>query len=153
MTPTYKQLLVTDISHYRDLMRLFAKVFEDNSSYQGAIPDENYIKKFLSDSSHIILVAIDKNDVVLGGLVAYELKKFEQARSEIYIYDLAVLASHQRKGIGTTLLMNLKRIARERGAYTIFVQADKKDKEALSFYRSLNSTEIETYNFDIEVGM
>ncbi|MGI9404951.1 MAG: hypothetical protein ACR2O4_01155 [Hyphomicrobiaceae bacterium] len=36
---------------------------------------------------------------VIGGLVAYELKKFEQERSEIYIYDLAVAAEHRRKGV------------------------------------------------------
>lgn len=31
----------------------------------------------------------------VGGLAAYELKKFEQARSEIHLYDLAVaVATH-----------------------------------------------------------
>jgi aminoglycoside 3-N-acetyltransferase I len=53
---------------------------------------------------------------VVGGLAAYELKKFEQERSEIYIYDLAVREEHRRQGIATALIGELKAIARRRGA-------------------------------------
>jgi len=42
---------------------------------------------------------------------AYELHKFEQQRSEIYIYDLAVLAAHRRQGIATAMIQALKKIA------------------------------------------
>jgi aminoglycoside 3-N-acetyltransferase I len=42
-------------------------------------------------------VALQDGEVV-GGIAAYELIKFEQERSEIYIYDLAVAATHRRKG-------------------------------------------------------
>lgn len=48
---------------------------------------------------------------VVGGLVAYELAKFEQERSEVYIYDLAVLASHRRQGVATALIAELKSLA------------------------------------------
>ena len=51
------------------------------------------------------------------------LPKFEQERSEVYIYDLAVAVAHRREGIATALIMELKRIASLRGAYVIFVQA------------------------------
>jgi hypothetical protein len=40
------------------------------------------------------LVAIE-GEKVIGGLVAYELDKFERMRREIYIYDLAVDAAHR----------------------------------------------------------
>ena len=36
---------------------------------------------------------------MIGGLVAYVLPKFEQARSEIYLYDLAVDAAHRQRGV------------------------------------------------------
>jgi aminoglycoside 3-N-acetyltransferase I len=39
----------------------------------------------------IALVALSNGEVV-GGLVAYELDELEQARREIYIYDLVVAA-------------------------------------------------------------
>ncbi len=150
MSYAYKQLSSTDISSFKALMELFAEVFEEKQTYQDTKPSDNYIKNFLSDRSHIVLVA-KVNNFIVGGLVAYELKKFEQKRSEIYIYDLAVSMPYRKKGIGTSLIENLKRIAKKHGAYTIFVQADKNDKEALSFYRSLNTKQIESYNFDIEL--
>jgi aminoglycoside 3-N-acetyltransferase I len=40
-----------------------------------------------------------KSGVVVGGIAAYELKKFEQERSEIYIYDLAVASEHRREAL------------------------------------------------------
>jgi aminoglycoside 3-N-acetyltransferase I len=131
-------------------MHLFGEVFEEKDTYQKDTPDEKYIQKFLSDDAHIVLVALE-DTVVVGGLVAYELKKFEQARSEIFIYDLAIYSSHQRHGIGTDLLSTLKQIAQQKKAYTIFVQADKEDEGAVSFYRTLNSSEVEGFVFDLEI--
>jgi hypothetical protein len=48
----------------------------------------------------LTLAALD-GDVIVGGLVAYELETLEQARSEIYIYDLAVAEAHRRAEQGS----------------------------------------------------
>ncbi|MBF4499661.1 GNAT family N-acetyltransferase, partial [Vibrio vulnificus] len=77
----------------------------------------------LGGGGFIALAAV-QDDAVIGGLAAYILQKFEQERSEVYIYDLAVAANHRRKGIATALINELKGVARVRGAYVIFVQAD-----------------------------
>ena len=95
----------------------------------------------------IVLVALIK-DRVVGGLVAYELEKFEQPRSEIYIYDLAVDESWRRQGVATALIDELRRIARERGAWVIFVQGDYGDDPALARYDKLGTRE-EVLHFDI----
>ncbi len=89
---------------------------------------------------------------VVGGLAAYELKKFEQERSEIYIYDLAVSSEYRRKGIATALIERLKLIAADRGAYVIFVQADTdiEDEPAIGLYTKLGLRE-EVLHFDISV--
>lgn len=50
-------------------------------------------------------------DAVIGGLVAYVLDEFEQARTEIYIYDLAVAEAHRRQGVATALIDALRPIA------------------------------------------
>ena len=76
---------------------------------------------------------------MVGGLAAYELKKFEQERSEIYIYDLAVASTHRRQGIATALIGELKKIAAARRAYVIFVQADLVDAPAIAPYAKLGS--------------
>jgi aminoglycoside 3-N-acetyltransferase I len=45
---------------------------------------------------HVIPLVAVEGGAVIGALVAYELEKLEQARSEIYIYDLAVDESYRR---------------------------------------------------------
>lgn len=86
----------------------------------------------------------------MGGLAPYELRKFEQARSEIYIYDLAVDERYRRRGIATELILELKRIAASRGAYVIFVQADVGDDPAIELYTRLGHRE-DVLHFDINV--
>lgn len=91
-----------------------------------------------------------EGDEVVGGIAAYELPKYEQARSEIYIYDLAVAAPHRRKGIATALIDELKKIAAARGAWVMFVQADRADEPAIALYSRLGTRE-DVLHFDIEV--
>jgi aminoglycoside 3-N-acetyltransferase I len=69
-------------------------------------------------------------------------------RSEIYIYDLAVYVKYRRKGIATNLIEKLKEIARNRGAWVVFVQADYLDKPAVNLYSKLGVKE-EVLHFDL----
>jgi aminoglycoside 3-N-acetyltransferase I len=85
---------------------------------------------------------------VVGGLTAYVLPKFEQERSEIYIYDLAVAKEHRRKGVATTLIQYLHTLARSLNAWVMFVQADPGDEPAIRLYESLGRRE-KVYHFDI----
>jgi len=100
---------------------------------------------------HFIALAALNEGAVLGGLVAYELEKFEQARKEIYIYDLAVAQQHRRLGIGTALIESLKQIGKERGANVIFVQADHGDDPAIALYSKLGKRQ-DVLHFDITLG-
>ena len=87
---------------------------------------------------------------MVGALAGYELVKFEAERSEIYIYDLAVREEYRRQGVATALFEALKPIAREKGAWVIFVQADPPDAPAVALYEKLGSRE-EVLHFDIAV--
>lgn len=151
MSIEIRQLLPDDIALMREMLRVFGEAFEDEHSYGSAQPKDAYLKHLLGGDSFIALAAL-KNGVVVGALAAYELKKFEQERSEIYIYDLGVGAAHRRCGIATALIEKLKDIARERGAYVIFVQADTgvDDAPAIALYEKLGQRE-EVLHFDIEV--
>ena len=103
----------------------------------------------LAGDSFIALVAL-AGDAVIGGLAAYELRKFEQARSEVYIYDLAVAETHRRQGVATALIDRLRPIARARGAWVIYVQADRGDDPAIALYTKLGARE-DVLHFDIAV--
>lgn len=88
---------------------------------------------------------------LVGGLVAYELTKLERARSEIYIYDLAVAETHRRQGIATALIERLRELARERGAWVLYVQADQGDEPAVALYQKMGTRE-DVMHFDIPLG-
>nr|WP_304610461.1 GNAT family N-acetyltransferase [Phyllobacterium sp. KW56] len=100
---------------------------------------------------HIIALVSMQDNQVVGGLVAYELLKFERQRREIYIYDLAVDETHRRRGIATSLIEHLRKIAHDRGAWVIYVQADYGDEPAVTLYTKMGSRE-DVMHFDIPVS-
>lgn len=151
MTLDVRQLGLDDVALMEALSTMFGEAFGDMATYTGNRPSASYLRRLLGSEYFIALAAL-KGDAVIGGLVAYELQKFEQERSEIYIYDLAVNAAHRREGIATTLILALKRIAAARGAYVIFVQADTdiEDAPAIALYTKLGTRE-DVLHFDIPV--
>ena len=138
-----------DLAAMDALLAMFGEAFEDPDTYGKARPDAAYMRRLLGSDTFIAL-ASSQDGAVVGGLAAYVLPKFEQARSEVYIYDLAVARAHRRKGIATALIAELRRIAAARGAYVIFVQADHGDDPAIALYTRLGVRE-DVLHFDIDV--
>jgi aminoglycoside 3-N-acetyltransferase I len=141
------QLRRHDQALMKSLLATFGEAFDEVETYGGSPPSAAYLRQLLSSDYFIALAAL-KNGEVVGGLAAYELKKFEQERSEIYIYDLAVAAAHRREGIATALIQELKKLAAARAAYVIFVQADMGDAPAIALYSKLGIRE-DVLHFDI----
>ena len=136
---TIDELASTDVEVMNALLTVFGKAFEDGETYGKSPPSKPYLERLLGNENFIVLVA-RKQEEVVGGLAAYVLQKFEQERSEVYIYDLAVAAEHRRKGIATALIERLKEIAKGRGAHVMFVQADYGDDPAISLYTKLGNS-------------
>jgi aminoglycoside 3-N-acetyltransferase I len=147
-----RQLGPDDMPLMMALLTMFGEAFDDVDTYTAHRPDETYLRRLPGAESFIALAAV-KGGAVVGGIAAYELQKFEQQRSEIYIYDLAVAAAHRREGIATALIEKLKEVAARRGAYVIFVQADTgiEDEPAIALYTKLGRRE-EVLHFDIAVS-
>ncbi|MGC1525336.1 MAG: AAC(3)-I family aminoglycoside N-acetyltransferase [Phormidesmis sp.] len=146
-----RQLDSSDIPLMEALLTTFGDAFNDMETYTTKRPSKDYLQRLLMGDTFIAIAAV-KNGEVIGGIAAYELRKFEQARSEIYLYDLAVVSAHRRKRIATALIEKLKEIAAERGAYVIFVQADTslEDEPAIALYTKLGRRE-DVLHFDIAV--
>jgi aminoglycoside 3-N-acetyltransferase I len=138
-----------DVGLLESLLDTFGEVFDDIDGYCRKRPDAEYLQSLLAGDNFVAIVAME-NAKVVGGLAAYELRKFEQKRSEIYIYDLAVAATHRRRGIATALIDELKKVAADRKAYVIFVQADRGDAPAIALYTKLGRRE-DVLHFDIAV--
>jgi aminoglycoside 3-N-acetyltransferase I len=149
--PRINRVTQEDLGLMDALLKIFGEVFNQMDTYVGNRPTTDYMRQLLGSGSFIALAAL-RGDQVVGGLAAYELKKFEQERSEIYLYDLAVSAAHRRQGVATALIQELKNIAAERGAYVIFVQADTgpEDEAAIALYSKLGIKE-KVLHFDIPV--
>jgi aminoglycoside 3-N-acetyltransferase I len=140
-----------DVALLEALLTTFGEAFNEVDTYTASRPGSDYLRRLLTDDTFIALAAVKHGEVV-GGIAAYELRKFEQERSEIYIYDLAVASGHRREGIATALIDKLKKIAAARGAYVIFVQADTGDGDqpAIALYTKLGRRE-NVLHFDIPV--
>ena len=149
MTFSIRRLARDDVALMEALLTTFGEAFNEVETFSRSRPSAAYLSRLLGSEEFIALVAI-KDDAVIGGLAAYELRKFEQERSEIYIYDLAVAAAHRRQGVATALIETLKPIAAARGAWVIFVQADYGDAPAIALYTKLGVRE-DVLHFDIAV--
>jgi aminoglycoside 3-N-acetyltransferase I len=151
LTPSFTihQIAPEEIALMEAMLTTFGEVFGEVETYSGKRPSAAYLRRLLGSDYFIAIVALQNHEVV-GGIAAYELLKFEQERSEIYIYDLAVVETHRRQGIATALIQKLQQIAAVRGAYVIFVQADIIDEPAIALYSKLGIRE-DVLHFDIAV--
>jgi aminoglycoside 3-N-acetyltransferase I len=146
-TVDVRVLKADDVALARDMLNLFGREFEDEATYSQKQPEDRYLQRLLSSDTFVAIVA-QVGSRVVGGLAGYVLPKFEQARSEFYIYDLAVASDYRRRGVATTLIERLKRLASTRGIYVIFVQADHGDDPAIALYTKLGIRE-DVLHFDI----
>jgi aminoglycoside 3-N-acetyltransferase I len=138
-----------DVPAMRGLLAVFGRAFDDAATYGGLPPSDAYLEALLA-SPTFVAVAVFAEGEVIGGLAGYVLPKFEQERSEFYVYDLAVAEDYRRRGVATRALRELGRVARERGIYVTFVQADYEDEPAIALYTKLGTRE-EVLHFDLDL--
>ncbi len=138
-----KKLEGQDIDEFVRLIELFEEVFEMENF---AMPHRVYLREVLSKEGFIALVAL-AGERVVGGLTAYVLEQYYSEKPLAYIYDLAVEAARQRRGIGKQLIAAFQQYCQEQGFEEIFVQADQEDAHAIDFYRSAGAMEKEVRHF------
>jgi len=136
-----------DVAPLRAMLAVFAGAFGELETYTARQPDDDYLERLLARDTFVAIAAFARGAVV-GGLAGYLLPKFEQARSELYIYDLAVAAGERRRGIASALVRAVQRLAADRGAWVVFVQADRGDDAAIALYTKLGARE-DVLHFDI----
>lgn len=136
-----------DVELMRSLLSMFGEAFHEVETYDAAPPGTPYLERLLRSDTFIAIAALSGDEIV-GGIAAYVLPKFEQERSEIYIYDLAVKEAYRRQGIATAMIDALRHVAVLRDAHVIFVQADRGDAPAIALYTKLGVRE-DVIHFDI----
>ena len=135
-TPTteieIKRLGTGDVALTQQLIQLFRDVFEREDETDA---EPNYLSQLLRNNTFVAFAAIQDSKVI-GGLTAYELPMYYSASSEMFIYDVAVSAEYQRRGIGKLLLTALKKYCQQQNIPEIFVAAHAEDTHALEFYQA-----------------
>jgi len=95
-----------DIASLKAMLVMFGRAFHESATYTAQQPDDEYLDGLLASSTFVAVAALCGGNVI-GGTAAYLLPKFEQARSELYIYDLAVDAHYRRQGVATAMIAEL----------------------------------------------
>ncbi len=132
MSEEIRKLTGNDLQALAGLLRVYEVAFEMPNF---VLPSADYLKYLLGNDYIIFFCAFHEKEVV-GGLTAYILPSAYNPATEVYIYDLAVTPSFQRRGVGRRLLEALKEYCRAKGYREIYVQADRGDQHALDFYRA-----------------
>ena len=133
---TIKKLGKEDLEIFQRTIVLFEKVFE-MKDFQ--MPSSNHLSNLLGKEDFMVFAALQGNRVV-GGLTAYVLHQYYAEKPLAYIFDLAVAADLQRKGIGKQLIEAFNSYCRKQGFEEVFVQADRDEEHAVNFYRSTSPT-------------
>jgi ribosomal protein S18 acetylase RimI-like enzyme len=89
----------------------------------------------LADPRTLMLVAFDGGRPV-GFVLAHELPRRHGDRAKLFVYEIEVAESHQRRGIAKALLGRLADLARERGIRVGFVLTEPDNGPANALYRS-----------------
>ncbi len=144
-----RRLEPSDVQEMRGMLNLMGIVFEEPHNYIDRQPDDRYLRDLLARDTFAAFVAVHDQQVV-GGITAYVFPKYEQARNEVYIYDLAVDAAHRRQGIATSLIGAVQDFAADIGAWIVMIQADKGDVAPDTLYSKLGNRE-EVLYFDLPV--
>ncbi len=95
--------------------------------------------EFLHDSRHHIVVAVDDGQIV-GFASAVDYLHPDKPNRELWINEVDVAPSHQRQGIGKSLLRCLLRHATDIGCSEAWVLTDRDNAGAMALYASMDLT-------------
>lgn len=94
---------------------------------------------FLHDARHHLAVALD-DGLVVGVASAVDYIHPDKP-VELWINEVGVAPTHQRRGIGTRLLLALFDLARDLGCKEAWVLTNRSNVAAMRLYQSLHATE------------
>lgn len=130
-----RRLGPADEARAHALFATMAAVFEE----EHEALDAAYVQRLLARDDFWAMAALE-DGVPVGGITAYALPMTRTASTELFIYDVAVRADRQRRGIGRALLTALLEAAAASGIEVGFVPVENEDTHALDFYRALGGT-------------
>ena len=109
-----------------------AEVRRFDEAFDEAV-DGELAARFLADDRHHLVVAYVDGEPA-GFVSATEILHPDKP-TELFLNELAVLPAYRRRGAATTLLEELKHLAKEHGCVSIWVLTDEDNEAAVASYR------------------
>jgi len=133
MTPVQiRRLTSQDRALARGLFAMMAQVFGEPCEPLS----DQHLDRLLGSEAFWAMAAVSGEEVI-GGITAHAVPMTTSDAFELFVYDLAVRETHQRKGVGRQLWTALREAAASAGIREVFVPAEAADDHALAFYRAL----------------
>lgn len=98
--------------------------------------------RFLSDPSTVAFVAHDEGQIV-GWAWGYRMLRAD-GHSMLLLYEIEVIESERRKGVGGTLLDAFLDVGRREGHLKMWLLSDVNNQEAISLYEVTGARRSET---------
>ncbi|MFF2093243.1 GNAT family N-acetyltransferase [Paenibacillus sp. NPDC058174] len=114
------------LSDYRPLTALLEDVLTEECYEQTM---EAFARQ-LSWDSELVLVAVEQSEIV--GMIIGTIDN-----NKGYYYRVAVLPSHQRRGIGKALIQSLRQRFEQRNVMKILITADEYNEPVLPLYEAM----------------
>jgi aminoglycoside 3-N-acetyltransferase I len=138
-----KKLTPADLPAFKQLIQIFREVFEISTDS----PTDEQLGKLLTDPGFWVFV-VQYDAKIVGGLTVYVLPSYHHPKPQAYIYDVGISPDFQRRGLGKMLIKTVGDYCTGQGIENAYVEAEKQDSEAVSFYRQTNpSEEMEAVHF------
>lgn len=112
--------------------------------------DPRWTAEFLADTRHHLIVALD-DTLVVGFISALHYVHPDKA-PECWINELGVAPSHQRQGIGRTLMRRMFAHARTLGCASAWLLAEPENTPALRLYAALQAEQHTTVMMAFKLG-
>jgi GNAT superfamily N-acetyltransferase len=106
----------------------------------GVSVDPAYMRGFLADDRHYFVVAYVGEEPV-GFVFGYRLSRFDGKPPMVFVYEVAMVEEHRRRGIGRAFIEEVKRLADEDGCRKMLVPTNRSNEAAMALYRSAGGEE------------
>jgi len=134
----------------KTLQTLNKEIFIDNHKYDLDLKmdwtqseaGKKYFTNILNNTNAICLIA-EKNSVPIGYIVAAPKKFGYRLSKYIEIENIVVLPKYRSLGIGSRLITECLKIAKEKGFQKTYVSSYYKNSKAIKFYEKIGFKKID----------
>ena len=111
---------------------------------------ETYLSPFVTSPTHHLVVAINEAQLVIGFVSFVEIFHPDKA-TQVFINELSVHETYQRRGIGSKLMNHVFEYAKDH-AYYVWVATEMENEGADMFYQQLNpDSRQDSYFYDWKI--